>query len=59
VSELNKADHLEIAQLQEQGQPAAEVRGTIAYCLWYDWVGISSHGTRIWLNSDSRDLLNR
>jgi hypothetical protein len=56
---LLKADHADIGQLKSQGQQAAEIAAALSYCVWFGWIGISKDGRRVWLDSDSRDLLYR
>jgi hypothetical protein len=59
LSQLMKVDHLTLDQLQSSGKPSTDLYSAIAYCVWYDWIGVSKDGQKIWLDSDSRQKLSR
>jgi hypothetical protein len=53
---LLACNHADPAILMPRGDSAAAMVG--AYMLWYDWIGVAKDNHRVWLDSDSRAILN-
>jgi hypothetical protein len=54
---LASTDHADLKTLVA-GRPGV-TRMAVAYLVYYEWIGISADGSKVWIESSSRDVLKR
>jgi hypothetical protein len=54
---LQTRDRAEINELIPQNNIPAGA--AVAYLVWYDWIGVSADAQRVWIESESREILKR
>jgi len=47
----------DIEKLLEQGEEISKLRPALDYLIFYDWISISRDTKHVWLNGDSRKVL--
>ncbi|MGD0460894.1 MAG: hypothetical protein ABSB74_00235 [Tepidisphaeraceae bacterium] len=55
---LKAVDHANVEELLES-ESDARTFPALAYLISFDWIGVSKDGKRVWVSSDSRNILNR
>lgn len=59
IRALQSSQRGEVDALVQAEQNTPEALAALAYLIWYDWLGVSKDGKRVWLASDAAARLSK